>query len=126
MYKQSLFAISALALISTNVFANTDTKKLDEVVVTAKSDKKIEDLSSSVTVITAEDIAKLNATNIKDILVKQAGIITSGATSMTGGRESFSIRGLDHTYSLILVDGKKINPTEGYIGHSDFNTLGFL
>lgn len=117
MYKRKLFAISAIAMISSHAIA---ANVLDDVVVTAKSEKSISDLSGAVTVITAEDIQKLNATNIKDILVKTSGIIKTAAGAMMGGRESISIRGLDSTYSLILVDGKRINPTDNYIGHSDF------
>jgi len=117
MYKESIFTIAALAMITTSSIASD---KLDDVVVTAKSDKTVKDLSGAITVITAEDIAKLNATNIKDILVRTPGIIKTAAGAMLGGRESISIRGLDSTYSLILVDGKKINPTDNYIGHSDF------
>lgn len=120
MYKQSLFTSIALTLFSSNLLANSEIKKLDEVVVTSKSNKSLEDISSSITVITAEQISKINATNIKDILVKTPGIIKTAATASSGGRESFSIRGLDHTYSLVLIDGKRINPTDDYIGHSDF------
>ncbi len=120
MYKQSIFASLALAILSSNVIADEVSQKLDEVVITSKSDKKIEDLSSSVTVITAEEIAKMNATNIKDILVKQAGIIETVNSSPMNGRKGISIRGLDPSYSLILVDGKKINQSDAYIGHSDF------
>ncbi|RXJ69656.1 hypothetical protein CRV08_02835 [Halarcobacter ebronensis] len=117
MYKKSLFVISALAMVSSNIFA---VDELEDIVVTAKSEKSIKDLSEVVTVISAEDIKKINATNIKDILIKTPGIIKTAAGAMMGGRESISIRGLDSTYALILVDGKKISPTDDYIGHSDF------
>lgn len=118
MYKKSLIAISALAMLSSSSLA--DTTNLSDVVVTAKSNKSIDDISSTVTVITAEEIEKMNATNISDILVKTPGIIKTVANRSTGGRENFSIRGLDSNYSLILVDGKKISPTDDYIGHSNF------
>ncbi|RXK12598.1 hypothetical protein CP965_08450 [Halarcobacter mediterraneus] len=118
MYKKSLFTMTALSLLTTNLLA--ETQKLENVIVTAKSEKSIKDLAGAITVITEEDIKKINATNIKDILVRTPGIIKTAATAMMGGRESISIRGLDSTYSLILVDGKKISPSDNYIGHSDF------
>lgn len=118
MYKKSQLAILAFSLLVTNSLC--ETLELDEVVLSAKSNKSIDDISSSVTVITAEDIAKMNATSIKDILVKQAGIIETVNSSSLWGRKSISIRGLDSSYSLILIDGKRINLTDGYIGHSDF------
>ncbi len=117
MYKQSLFTIWALATLGSNLLANV---QFDDVVITSKSEKSIKDLAEVITIISAEDIKKLNATNIKDILIKTPGVIKSAAGAMMGGRESISIRGLDTTYSLILVDGKKISPTDDYIGHSDF------
>jgi len=117
MYKESIFTIAALAMITTSSIASD---KLDEVVVTAKSDKTVKDLSGAITVITAEDIAKLNATNIKDILVKTAGIVEGVNESSTNGRKSISIRGTDSSYIIIMIDGKKINPSDGYIKHSDY------
>lgn len=122
MYKQSLFTSIALTIITTTSFGQTNEEatKLDDVIITAKSDKSIDDISSSVTVITAEEIAKMNATSIKDILVRQAGIIESVNQSPLNGRKGISIRGLDPSYSLILIDGKRISPTDGYVGHSDF------
>ncbi|WP_321470303.1 TonB-dependent receptor domain-containing protein [Halarcobacter sp.] len=117
MYKQSLLSLLALSVLSSNSFADYE---LEDIMVSAKSSKSIKDLSEVITVITAEDIERLNATNIKDALIRTPGVIKSAAGAMMGGRESISIRGLDSTYSLILVDGKKINPTDDYIGHSDF------
>ena len=117
MYKESIFTITALAMITTSSMAS---EKLDDVVITAKSNKTVKDLSGAITVISAEDIAKLNATNIKDILVKTAGIVEGANESSTNGRKSISIRGTDSSYIIIMIDGKKINPTDGYIKHSDY------
>ncbi|XOB61530.1 TonB-dependent receptor plug domain-containing protein [Campylobacterota bacterium DY0563] len=117
MHKISMFTISTLVIINSNLLA---LEELNNVTVTAKSEKSVKDLSEIITIITEEDIKKTNATNIKDVLIKTPGVIKSAAGAMMGGRESISIRGLDTTYSLILVDGKKIAPTDDYIGHSDF------
>lgn len=117
MYKRSIFVITALATISSSSIASNT---LDEIVVTAKSNKSIENLAGAITVITAEDIAKLNATNIKDILVRTSGIVEGVNESSTNGRKNISIRGLDSSYSLLLIDGKKVNSTDDYIKHSDY------
>jgi outer membrane receptor for ferrienterochelin and colicins len=117
MYKRSIFVITALATISSSSIASNT---LDEIIVTAKSNKSIENLAGAITVITAEDIAKLNATNIKDILVRTSGIVEGANESSTNGRKSISIRGLDSSYSLLLIDGKKVNSTDDYIKHSDY------
>ncbi|MFV7789289.1 TonB-dependent receptor plug domain-containing protein [Aliarcobacter lanthieri] len=120
MYKQSLFASLAIMILSTTSFANEnteETKKLDDIVVTAKSNKSIKDTSGAITVITSEDIAKINATNIKDILVKTAGIVEVGGSN---GIKRVSIRGTRPVDALILVDGKKTNRTGIYATAADF------
>jgi len=99
--------------------ANNQTKRLNEVVVTAKSHKTQEDVTASVTVITAEDIAKLNATDIKDVLLKQAGIVEIGGLR-SSGRTNISLRGTKNNHTLFLVDGKRVNDTASYIESSDF------
>lgn len=117
MYKKKLVVMSAVAMFSSHALA---VDILDDVVVSSKSNKSVSDLSGAVTIITAEDIAKTNATNIKDVLVKTAGIIEGVNEASTDGRKSISIRGVGSSYIQILIDGKKINPTDGYIKHSDY------
>ena len=120
MYKQSLFASLALAMLTTTSFANEETKKLDDLVIsTSKSNQSIEDLSNTVTVITAEDIEKLNAVDIKDVLLKSAGMVEIGG-GRSPGRTYVSIRGTRQSDTLFLVDGKRGNPTADYIEYSDF------
>lgn len=125
MYRQSLFASIAITMLASVSQANTEVvnekeiKKLDEIVVTSKSNKSIEDISSSVTVITAQDIEKMNATSVKDILRKQAGIVT--VENGMNGRQNISVRGSRPTDVLFLVDGQRTNRTDDYIERmSDF------
>lgn len=91
-----------------------------KVVVTAKSNKPIEDTVGSVVVITAEDIARSNASSVKDVLVESAGITLGVNSSSISGRQSISIRGSASDHVLILIDGKKVSGTDAQIGHSDF------
>ena len=119
MYKLSLYASLTLAMFTTNSFSNEDIKKLDDIVVTSKSNQSIEDLSNTITIITAEDIEKLNATDIKDVLLKSAGMVEIGG-GRSPGRTYVSIRGTRQSDTLFLVDGKRGNPTADYIEYSDF------
>ncbi|WP_418184718.1 TonB-dependent receptor plug domain-containing protein [Aliarcobacter vitoriensis] len=127
MYKNSLFASLALAIVSSTAFAQSDTtlessnetKRLDEIFVSTKTDKTQEDISASVTVITAQDIEKLNATDIKDVLLKSAGMVEIGGAMGNGGT-FVSIRGTRETDTLFLIDGKRANNTAGYIESSNF------
>ena len=121
MYKQSLYASLALAMLTTTSFSDevkNETKKLEDIVIsTSKSDKSIKDLQGAVTVITAEEIEKMNATSIKDVLVKTSGIVTVGSST---GVQRVSIRGTRPTDALILIDGKKTNRTGIYATAADF------
>ncbi len=119
MYKLSLYASLTLAMFTTSSFSNEDIKKLDDIVVTSKSNQSIEDLSNTITIITAEDIEKLNATDIKDILLKSAGMVEIGG-GRSPGRTYVSIRGTRQSDTLFLIDGKRGNPTADYIEYSDF------
>ena len=119
MYKLSLYASLTLAMFTTRSFSNEDIKKLDDIVVTSKSNQSIEDLSNTITIITAEDIEKLNATDIKDILLKSAGMVEIGG-GRSPGRTYVSIRGTRQSDTLFLIDGKRGNPTADYIEYSDF------
>ncbi|WP_148626134.1 TonB-dependent receptor plug domain-containing protein, partial [Aliarcobacter cryaerophilus] len=50
----------------------------------------------------------MNATIIKDVLVKTSGIVTVVSSP---GRQRVSIRGTSPTDALILIDGKKTTRT---------------
>lgn len=117
MLNKSLIAVTTAALLSSGLYAN---EILDDIVITSKSNKTIENTAGAVTIITAEDIKKSNASSIKDILVETSGIITTANESSISGRQTISIRGSASSHVLILVDGKKVSGSDAQIGHSDF------
>lgn len=117
MYKKSLFAISALAVLSSSSLA-TDT--LEDIVVTSKSNKSINNLAGSVSIVTQEDIKRMNATSIQEVLEEVAGVNVGINDSSIGGRQTISIRGSDSKHSLILLDGRKVSGSDAQVGHSDF------
>jgi len=117
MYRKSLVTISALALITSSAVAK---QKLDNVVVTAKSNQSAENVAGSISIITAQDIKQMSATSLQDILEEVVGINIGVNSSSISGRENISIRGTDSKHTLILIDGKRISGTDAQIGHSDF------
>lgn len=117
MIKKSLIAITTATLLTTVLSAN---EKLNDVVITAKSNKTLENTAGSVSIITQEDINAMNATSIQEILEEIVGINVGVNDSSISGRQTISIRGTDSKHSLILLDGKKISGTDAQIGHSDF------
>ncbi|WP_418181037.1 TonB-dependent receptor plug domain-containing protein [Aliarcobacter lanthieri] len=110
MNKIVLSSVVAMGLV-TNVFAET---KLDEVLVTTatKTQKNIDGVSASVVVITKEDIEKIGATTLKDILGKVTSINSQfgrfpHASALSKG--AISIRGVGANGTLILLDGKRLS-----------------
>jgi len=91
-----------------------------KMMVTAKSNQPDHDMPVSTTIITSEEIAAVNASSIKDVLIEQAGINIGVNNSSEHGRQNISIRGSATGHVLILVDGKKVSGSDAQIGHSDF------
>ncbi|RBQ31381.1 TonB-dependent receptor [Arcobacter sp. FW59] len=111
MNRVVLSSVAALFL-TTNILA--DTTKLDEVLVTTatKTQKSIDGVSASVVVITKEDIEKISATTLKDILDKVPSINSQfgrfpHASALSKG--AISIRGVGANGTLILLDGKRLS-----------------
>ncbi|EFU70118.1 iron-regulated colicin receptor [Aliarcobacter butzleri JV22] len=107
-----IFLSSTLAMsLVTTGFAQT---KLDEIFITTatKTEKNIDGVSASVVVITKEDIEKISATTLKDILDKVPSVNAQfgrfpHASALSKG--AISIRGVGPNGTLILLDGKRLS-----------------
>jgi outer membrane receptor for ferrienterochelin and colicin len=117
MKKNSLVSIALSTVLASSVYG---ADKLENVVVTSKSNQTLENTAGSISVITEEDIKQMNATSVQEILEEVVGINVGINDSSIGGRQTISIRGTDSKHSLILLDGKKVSGTDAQIGHSDF------
>lgn len=73
---------------------------------------------ASVTVITAQELAEKNATDLLDA-VRDAPGITLQARQV-GGRKTLALRGLEGKHTLTLIDGRRISASDDVIGHSDY------
>ncbi|MEN6413605.1 MAG: TonB-dependent receptor [Veillonellales bacterium] len=110
--------ILSLILSSSTVFTVAYAEEapaydLDTVVVTAtKIAQPVKDVPASVTVITAEELKKMNVTTVDQALVRAAGVydyrpkgLSSGVTS-----NNISLRGFNGAGStLVLLDGQPLN-----------------
>ncbi|GAB6069038.1 catecholate siderophore receptor CirA [Thiomicrorhabdus hydrogeniphila] len=110
-----------MALNITNV-AQAQTKSLDDLFVTAKSNSTSKEMAASTTVITAEEIAQTGATNLQDVLKNVPGFSYTINSASTYGRENIGLRGMDSEHVLILIDGERINSSDGFIGHSNYQS----
>lgn len=102
----------------TTVLANeVQEYDLDAVVVTAtRTMKQIQEVPSSVSVVTAKEIEDRNVTSVQEALQYMPGVYMDQTAQ--GG---ISLRGFGSTNVLVLVDGVQMNDT--YQGAVNFNSI---
>ena len=93
--------------------------QLKEVVVSAtRSEHDTRTAPASVTVVTREEIETRNPVDLLDAVRGTPGVTLMGRG--LGGRKTLSMRGLAGKHVLNLIDGRRITPTDGVVGHSDY------
>jgi len=99
------------AIVSTfpEVRAEDASVQLKEVVVTAtKTEKEPQDLTQTVTVITANEIQKSGATTAAEVIERTAGSDVKNYGS-TGSLSTINLRGANAEQVLVLLDGRRLN-----------------
>ncbi|MHA6965671.1 TonB-dependent receptor domain-containing protein [Zobellella denitrificans] len=97
-------AVSAALLGTALPIQAQQTQVFDTVVVSASGfEQDVTDAPASISVITAEEIAKKSFRDLTDALRGVPGVTITGG----GASQDISIRGLGAKYTLILVDGKR-------------------
>ena len=104
---------------SVNVTLKEASKSIDEVIVVAFGEAKKDAFTGSAKVVSADDLAKTQSSNVSDALVgKVAGMQMSASSGRPGAQASITVRGPGSIYSgtqpLWVVDGM---PYEGDINH---------
>ncbi|HYA86386.1 MAG TPA: TonB-dependent receptor [Nitrospirota bacterium] len=108
-------------LLSNGIPAAGAVMQMNEVVVTAtKTEQKPEDVTQSVTVVTADEIAKSGATNVGDVLSTTVGATVTGYGPL-GALQSLELRGSTYQQVLVLLDGMRLN--SGSAGGYDLSEL---
>ncbi len=99
--------LTALCIASSLVAAqNVD---LDTIVVSAtKSEQKIADVTSDIIVITKEELEEKHISTVLEALKEAQGLIVTQNGGL-GQNSSVFVRGFGSEYTLILIDGIKIN-----------------
>lgn len=95
------------------------TAQLPPVVITgARVEQKLDDALAPVTVLTRDDIDRLQATDLAELLARQPGLqfVRSGGP---GAQASVFARGAGSSQLLVLIDGMRLNTVTG-----GFATLG--
>ncbi|USA45706.1 ligand-gated channel protein [Acinetobacter sp. C26M] len=109
--RQSLLTISVLSGMMTVAHAaetqtNKDAVQLEKIVVTASGfEQDIKKAAASISVLTQEEINKKAYRDVTDALKDVPGVVVTGG----GSSSDISIRGMGSAYTVIMVDGKKVN-----------------
>jgi outer membrane receptor for ferrienterochelin and colicins len=107
---QAAFIVAGIAMVAAPAQAQTtddnEVRALDPVVVTAAGvETSILNAPASVTVIPGEEIANQSFVDLTDALRNVPGVAIAGSAD----GENIFIRGLPSEYTLILIDGKRLN-----------------
>ena len=107
-YQSQTMTVGNQAVI--NVSMKQDLLNLDEVIVTAYSEKAKTEISSAVTYLKADEIDKVTVNSVTDMLTgKVAGVQVQTASGQPGQAGDIRIRGVGSVYSpqtpLVVVDG---------------------
>lgn len=85
---------------------NKNVTQLDTIVVTASGfEQDIKKAAASISVLTQEEINKKAYRDVTDALKDVPGVVVTGG----GSSSDISIRGMGSAYTVIMVDGKKVN-----------------
>ena len=102
----------SLGLLAVPGLAQAESVKANETVVVTATQTKHTELTApaSVSVVTRADLDKMNVNNIGDALkhVPGVNIVSTNPT----GRNEIKIRGMGGDYTLLLINGKRVNARE--------------
>ena len=116
MKKLAYIAIATSFVAAQNI-------NLDTIVVTAtKSEQKIQNVTSNITVITKEELQEKHITTVADALKDAPGLIVSQSGGL-GAQTSIFLRGFDSDSTLVLVNGVKVNNPTTIGGQADIANL---
>ncbi|MGG4610462.1 ligand-gated channel protein [Providencia sp. Me31A] len=105
VFNKRKVAISIIAAIAATPAFADDSK--DKIYVTTASgyQQKIEDAPASISVVTREQLETKAYRDVTDALKDVPGVLVTGG----GSSSDISIRGMDAKYTMILIDGKRID-----------------
>ncbi|PAX06727.1 TonB-dependent receptor plug domain-containing protein [Sphingomonas lenta] len=102
---------------------NTDQPRGADVVVTAnRTERPIEEVAQSVTVITSDEIRDRQAQTVVDLLRTVPGV-TLTRNGGPGSVAGLNIRGAENDQNVVLIDGVKLNDPSAVGGGFNFATL---
>lgn len=127
MRKENLFLTASLLIsIAASVSAQDSLKnqQLKEVVISdSRSERNMDDVGRSVTIITADAIKKSGANSVAELLSQQEGIYLIGVGQNPGMTSSIFMRGANSNQTSILIDGMRITDPSAINNSMDLSEL---
>ena len=110
---RSALSLSILSTIASFTYANeekispvSEPVKLETIVVSASGfEQDVKQAAASISVLTQEQINKKAYRDVTDALKDVPGVVVTGG----GSSSDISLRGMGSAYTVIMVDGKKVN-----------------
>ncbi len=136
--EKSILTFGIVAMLTMNVSAQDSltikpikdsltNKQLNEVVVSAsRSERNVNEVGRSISIITADDIKKSGANSISEVLSQQEGIYMVGAGQNPGMTSSIFTRGANSNQTTILVDGVRITDPSAINNSIDVSELALV
>ncbi|MCE0733540.1 TonB-dependent receptor [Halomonas sp. G15] len=106
LFRRSSLAMAISAAFASGTSLAQDGTELEPLVVTASGfEQAISDAPASISVISGEELNKQSYSSIVDAMDNIPGVYVTGG----GLSKDISIRGMDDSYTLYLIDGRPIN-----------------
>ncbi|EQB35360.1 hypothetical protein M947_08745 [Sulfurimonas hongkongensis] len=109
--KKITISASLALLLSNYATAAEDMKAIEVVSIATKTQKSIDGVAASVDVVTQEEIQKMGASSLGEILSKTSGLILQYGTfpsASSKSKSSISMRGMGANGTLFLLDGRRL------------------
>ncbi|HBO22744.1 MAG TPA: ligand-gated channel protein [Providencia sp.] len=105
VFNKRKIAISVIAAITAIPALADDSKDTIYVTTASGYQQKIEDAPASISVVTREQLENKAYRDVTDALKDVPGVLVTGG----GSSSDISIRGMDAKYTMILIDGKRLD-----------------
>ncbi|KFX20160.1 TonB-dependent receptor domain-containing protein [Pectobacterium betavasculorum] len=115
-------ALLVTGLLALPALAQAENAADEKIVVTATQTKHTTlSAPASVSVITHAELEKMSVNNVSDAVKKLPGININPSTSY--GRNEIKIRGMKADYTLLLINGRRVNSRDALAGNmgNDFD-----
>lgn len=109
--KKINLSLLATSLVISALVADESSVELEKISVVTKTQKSIDGVAASIEVITQQDIEKMGASSLRDIIQRAEGLNVMFGTfpsASSKSKSSITIRGMSPNGTLILLDGRRL------------------